>query len=156
MSFRDAARACEQIRLHLREGLQGLRAVDRSRVTSATPRNLRGSANVDQATRRQYPNDARWDYVVGFRQGATNDSAIWVEVHPASSTASVGEVLRKLDWLKEWLKTDGKSLAQLPSIFVWLATDSVAFRSGSSSRRKIAEAGVAFFARAVRLEQLKK
>lgn len=66
-----------------------------------------GSVDVDTVLSQQYPNDPRWDFVIGVQSmGAAHKELIWIEVHPASSD-SISAVLAKLEWLKGWLKNNG-------------------------------------------------
>lgn len=60
---------------------------------------VNGSLEIDEATKKLYPNYNRWDYVL-----SVNDKCYFVEVHSAN-TGEVSTVLRKLVWLKTWLQT---------------------------------------------------
>jgi hypothetical protein len=143
MRFREAVEDTAAIRGQYREGLQGVRNVDRSRLSCATPRRLCGSVDLDGALRLVHPNDPRWDYAIGVSEGVQNDTVIWVEVHPASS-CHVEEVLRKLQWLKDWLRYDAPAMGRLPRHFRWIATGTVSFRRGSREEKKIAQRGLRF------------
>lgn len=149
MTFREAVRSTPAVQSHLRNGLQALRGVDRNRLHSAEPRRFRGSVNLEEALSPSGPGDPRWDYGIGVARRA-GDLALWLEVHPASSAHHLEEVRRKLDWLKKWLRVEAPALESLPPRFVWLASGSVCFHSGSPQRRRIAQFGLLF--RAGRLD----
>ncbi len=108
--------------------------------------NLLGSVDLDVALQNQYPNDPRWDYGIGVQKG-NETRAIWIEVHPAHTT-NVDEVLRKLGWLKQWLKTEAPDLNALTPVhnaFHWIATSGVqiAFPTGDSRiAKRLAQAGL--------------
>ena len=122
----------------------GLRALgnDSSRVQVARRRSLVGSVALDDVLRARYPDDPRWDYGVGLQKSA-RESAVWIEVHPAS-TSEVRTVLRKLQWLKNWLKTRAPALEKLTGVrsYFWVATRGVHIRQGSPQARLLQLAGL--------------
>jgi hypothetical protein len=65
----------------------------------------------------------------------------------------VGEVLRKLGWLKTWIAQDAPALSQLRRHFVWLATGRVSFHSGSPQMKTAAQSGLLFRARQLNLDR---
>ncbi len=154
MSFRQAVAATPGLSSHYQPGIQALRPEDRHRLRSSDARRLRGSMDVDTALRRSRPQDARWDYAIGIARRSHGDLVLWLEVHSASSLHNITEVLRKLEWLKGWLHTDAPALRSLPGRFLWLASGTVAFRSGSPQMIKIAQRGLRFCARQFDLDRI--
>ena len=152
MTFVEAVNSTPSIRAHLKSGLKALRNMDRGRV-SCDGRRLRGSVDIDGALRRFHPNAPRWDYAVGFGKARQQDSVAWLEVHPASSL-HIGEVLRKLHWLKLWLTNEASELNRLPLCFCWIATGTISFGRGSPQARRIAQAGLRFPVKHADLERL--
>jgi hypothetical protein len=72
-------------------------------------RNLcEGSVDIDTHLVRKYPQDNRWDYVIGY-----NRKAYFVEFHSAKDS-EVKVVIKKLQWLKNWLTTKAPLLKALP------------------------------------------
>ena len=155
MSFRAAVLGIPSIQSHYREGTQALRAQDRRRLTCSNARRLQGSVDLDTALMPVYPQAPRWDYGIGIARGSAKDLVVWLEVHSASSLRNLTEVLRKLEWLRDWLGSDAPALRSLPSSYVWLASGVVAFRSGSKHARRIAERGLLFRARQLDLDRIK-
>lgn len=153
MNFRRAVKATPAICNSLQEGLGAVRNVDRDRLRCSSPRRIRGSVNLDEGMRLVYPNDPRWDYVIGLSKGAHGDQLVWLEVHPASSR-HVDEVLDKLRWLKNWLDRDAAALRDLPAHFYWVATGSVAFRRGSREEKRIAQQGIRFPGKQLNFDQI--
>jgi hypothetical protein len=109
--------------------------------------------NIDRALRTLFPNAARWDYLVGVGGPRQRDSAVWIEVHSASSS-HIDDVLNKLRWLEQWLASSAPELKQLPPSFCWIATGTVSFRRGSLLANKIAQAGLRFPVKHLNLESL--
>jgi len=152
MSFREAVESTPAIRAHFREGLQAVRGGDRDRLRCSQPRRLRGSVNLEEVLPPGQTNEPRWDYGIGIGS-SRSDAVVWLEVHPASSTGHVDEVLRKLGWLRTWMSRDAAALAELPRHFVWLATGSVSFHGGSPQMKRVAQNGLLFRARQLDLDR---
>jgi hypothetical protein len=135
-------------------GLKALTAAHRKRIQQGEARIL-GSINLDGALCQRYPNEPRWDYGIGIQKGS-KPFAIWVEVHPAS-TSNVSEVLLKLRWLKGWLSGQATQLHALTPpqrAYHWIATDGVHITPNSPEARQLAQAGLTMLRKVLRLETL--
>ena len=124
-----------------RKGLRAIRAVDSGHVSAMRPRQLLGSADVDQSLAQVLPNANRWDYLVGRSHGG-HLQAHWIEIHPAGSDANIGEVKKKLAWLTGWLR--GNPLAAYPRDIVWVASGKSAFNVRAPAVRALAARGCRF------------
>jgi hypothetical protein len=144
MKFARAVHNCPALAGALRPGLQALEAAERHHINCANPRRLAGSVDVDLALSQALPNEPRWDYAVGVKHDHATEVVIWIEVHPASSTGEVGNVIAKLNWLKSWSAANALDLKRLTRGYVWVTTGSVAFSASSPQRRQLAAAGVQF------------
>lgn len=121
--FAPAIEAAEHLTL-----VAGLGAVrkgegkDRIRAAAAA---LLGSANIDEDCRVAFPNDNRWDYVIGIQQAQT-DMAVFVEVHSAESS-DVSKMEDKLNWLLTLFlrRAPQAALSQLPREIHWVASGRV-------------------------------
>jgi hypothetical protein len=142
MTFEAAVRAAASVSDHYRNGLQALRAGDAGCIWCRNPRRLTGSVNVDGALQAAEPDAPRWDYGIGLRRKSA-ENAIWVEVHPASST-SITDMLNKLQWLRDWLRAQAPTLAALTqSDYYWVSTDAtIAITPNSPQARRLAAAGL--------------
>jgi len=82
---------------------------------------------------------ARWDYGIGVQKSDGGAIAVWVEVHPAK-TSEVDTVIKKLQWLKQWLRERAPLLNQMtpPDAFYWVATSGVNILPDSSQARLLA------------------
>jgi hypothetical protein len=92
------------------------------------------------------PNAPRWDYGVGVAQGGVGDKIHWVEVHPATD-GDVKDVLRKLAWLRTWLRENARHLLAMTAAekgFVWIATKDIGFRPGSPKAKQLEAQGLGF------------
>ena len=68
-----------------------------------------------------YPNDSRWDYVVGYRR-SKKAVAHFIEVHSAEAS-DVSKIQEKLEWLRGFLQEEAQgSLAALSREFHWVAS----------------------------------
>lgn len=134
LTFIEAVNNTSELSGHCKSGLSALGS-DSSHVTANNPRLIDGSVDIDSCMTTSCPNDSRWDYVIGY-----NGNVFFVEVHPAQ-TSNVEEMIKKVVWLKNWLKGSAPDLLSLHKcgIFHWIPSGKVKILSNSSQARKIAQ-----------------
>lgn len=134
-TFKSIVQAIPALAGAYREGLQALESKDAGKVKPQNPRRLSGSVYLDKCLKTTNPHDARWDYVIGYRE-----KAYFVEVHPAN-TSNVDEVVKKKKWLDVWLKTNALDLKAMMAgtSYYWIASGKVAILPNSPQARKIAK-----------------
>jgi hypothetical protein len=117
LSFRQAVEATSDIENGYLPGLTALGVYSKRIVVSDTTK-IQGSVDIDDCTIALYPNDSRWDYAFAYK-----DEVFFVEVHSAI-TSEVKTVLKKLQWLKDWLVTRAPEINKLKAKsrnpFVWV------------------------------------
>jgi hypothetical protein len=141
MSFRQAVAATAGLENAYRPGLRALRNEHRSRIACADSRRLTGSVNLDEALAESRPNDPRWDYGIGVRRARRSEHVVWVEVHPAA-TSNVKDVMKKLAWLKNWLRDSAPRLNRMPAEYVWVASGRVRIPAHAPQSRQLAQSGI--------------
>lgn len=120
MDFRQAVQSVSNIAQSYRPGLQALDN-GHSGFIQGNKSLVKGSVNVDEALKGAYPEESRWDYVIGYEKNG-NEIAVWVEVHPASSLHEAETMTKKAKWLKNWLEKDGQALRKMSvKTLYWLA-----------------------------------
>ena len=143
MSFKDAVRdAPSPVNKAYHIGKQALKKEHRKLVDCAEPRRITGSIDLDSALAKEpgYASQPRWDYGLGYESVDGREQAIWVEVHSAT-TKEVSAVLRKLQWLRDWLEEHAGSLNRLTQSassevrFVWIASSGVKITPNSRQAR---------------------
>lgn len=142
MSFAGDVDATEGLAGAHRSGLGALSGSAASHVSVRPETRLSGSVDLDSALRPLFPTAARWDYVIGRKQGRKRDLLHWIEIHPASGGKNVGEVAAKVQWLRGWLA--GTPLAAYPRRLVWVASGRAAFNARDPKLKALALAGVQF------------
>ncbi len=121
---------------------QGLRAMGRnsSKVELSDTRKADGSLDVDACVARLYPDENRWDYVLGY-----DGKAYFVEIHPAQ-TSEISIVLKKLQWLKDWLNGKASAINQLKAKertpFYWVQSGKFNILKTSRQYRELVNAGL--------------
>lgn len=132
-SFKNAVGNCVEIKDALQPGLSALRTNSKL-IKPRNPKLLDGSVDIDNAVISIYPDESRWDYVVGY-----SNEAFFIEVHPADTT-NVNEMLNKVKWLKQWLDKVAPDLKRLHKggVFYWIPSGRVNILKGSNQYRKIA------------------
>lgn len=137
--FKAAVEGTPDVAKGYRSGLQAIKEADKDAVVLKDNRKVDGSLNIDKETKLLYPHDSRWDYAIGY-YGKVN----FVEVHPAN-TSNISEMVKKKEWLKNWLKSKAPLLDGLPAgnpKFLWAATESgVHISNQASHKRKLAQLG---------------
>jgi hypothetical protein len=119
MTFRQAVLATPDIATGYEAGLSAMGA-DSVRVSVTNTTQLRGSVDIDSCTTAKYPDANRWAYALAYK-----DEVFFVEIHSAN-TGEVRTVLRKLQWLKDWLYSEAPDIDKLKAKsrnpFVWIHT----------------------------------
>lgn len=139
MSFKSKVEQIEDISRCLEDGLHALRR-NRSKVILTDSRKCNGSIDLDTCLQIKYPNEPRWDYIIGY-----NEKAYFAEVHPVSG--HVSDILSKVTWLRNWLKKEGSPLAEIheDANFHWIPTSGV--RLIGKHRRLLAQNKIVIKAR---------
>jgi len=135
MRFKLAVESVPALKGAYRTGLQALNNRHKNLIT-ADGNNLTGSVNLDESLKKgEHAQASRWDYGIGYKIN-NFEVAVWVEVHPASSTGNLNEVVEKLKWLNKFLS--GKWQSQLRAMtfrqYFWVATGRVNPRLSRKSR----------------------
>lgn len=133
MTFKEAVEQTPQVAGAYKAGILAFGDYS-SKVVVPENRLLGGSVDIDAATVELYPNDNRWDYAFDY-----NGEAFFIEVHTAS-TSETSTVLRKLEWLKVWLREQAPQINQLKSSrippFYWVQSKQYALPTHTPQYRK--------------------
>ena len=120
-----------------------MRAEDKLHIKAKDTRCLSGSVDIDTALLEKEPNANRWDYVISYKQPKNKEFLYWVETHTGSDK-EIKVVLKKLEWLKNWLNNDGSKLAKFERKFIWVASGKTSFTNGSTQVKILAEKGLQY------------
>ena len=135
MSFRSAIEKTPPLAKALKPGLRAL-GNNSGKIRPSDSSRCEGSVDIDATVKAQYPEDSRWDYALGY-----GGKTYFVEVHTAK-TDEVSSVLKKLQWLKDFLARDAPELNQEPKSFHWVASGKVAILPNSPQARQLAQKGI--------------
>lgn len=136
-AFKEAVENTPDIKDHYCPGLQAVKGSERKMISPEDTKKLSGSVDIDSALKAHNPNEARWDYTIGYE-----DKAYFVEVHPAN-TSEVDTVIKKVEWLKDWLNKKAsklKSIGQPP--YYWIPSGSYSILKGSPQEKKLSQNGI--------------
>ena len=131
--FKEAVENTPDVAKAYEPGLQALGA-NRNKIELADTRQCGGSIDIDGATTAIYPQQNRWDYCFSYK-----GEVYFVEVHSAN-TGEVSTVLRKLQWLKDWLHNHApdinalKAASQQP--FYWIQSNGFHILPNSAQYRQ--------------------
>ena len=105
-----------------KSGIQAVKGSDRDKFDFLkSSRNINGSIDIDSALKKEYPEDNRWDYSIGYK-----DVAYFFEVHPMTEK-EIATIIKKSQWLKKILSDKAMNLNSIRDKscpFFWLSTDS--------------------------------
>ena len=148
MTFKEAVEAAQHpVNGAYCPGKQAMEKKHRCLVTCVDSTRFTGSIDLDTALRHHRPGDNRWDYGLGYKPANGSEQAIWVEVHSAI-TSEVSKVLRKLQWLKDWLNENAEQLRQLSERadkdirYVWIASSGVQIPKHLRQAKRLAQSGL--------------
>lgn len=119
-------------------GIGAIKREYRVRIVVPDTRALLCSLDIDNAVKTLYPDANRWDYALEY-----NKEVFFLEFHPAE-TSAVSIMLKKLEWLKMWLRMKAPEIDALKSTsynpYYWIGSGSFNIIKTSSQYRKLAEA----------------
>ena len=142
MNFKGAVEQTPDVKDAWRPGLQALRAEDRPHVVAEDTRNLRGSADIDGALMGNEPNSNRWDFGIGYQhEDQENEVIYWTEMHTASDS-QVSVVIKKAQWLVNWLKTRAPKLRAFENDIVWVSSGATSMTLSSPKQKLMAQVGL--------------
>lgn len=138
-AFQIAVENTPDVKNGFRAGLQAVKNSDRNKVNVTDPRKLQGSLDIDTQVQKKYPQEPRWDYALSY-----DDKLYFFEVHPAS-TSEVDAVIKKLIWLKDWLKNKAPEINKLQKgvhPYVWIQSGRYDILDSGKSGKKLAASGI--------------
>lgn len=142
MNFKEAVEKTPALKNSWCPGLQALRTEDKPHIEAVDPRKLTGSVDVDTAYQKLMPQSNRWDFAIAFQHSNRDKEVVyWVELHTASDS-QVKVVIKKTQWLREWLKGEGKPLAGFEKEIVWVSSGATTFTRSSPQKKLMAQAGL--------------
>lgn len=136
-TFRTAVAATPEVANCFQSGLQALGKYSQ-KIAPANLSKCEGSVDIDACTTAIYPTQNRWDYALSY------DSKVYfVEVHSAE-TGEVSTVLRKLQWLKDWLNQKAPEINKLKADapYFWIKSGRFSILKNSSQAKQIAKSGI--------------
>lgn len=143
-TFKQAVAKTPHLEGQWKSGLGALRSQDKLNIVPADPRRLSGSVDLDTALRKlqDHSQANRWDFAIGFQHSnLKRDFIYWVEIHTGSDR-EISVVLRKLEWLRQWLRGDGAPLANFNCQFVWVPSGATKFTKRARQVKVLAGHGL--------------
>lgn len=138
------------MRARVQPGLQALASRDRQAIDATPPDLVRDSLDLDLALAAEYPNEARWDYLIGIAAPERNPIAI--EIHPATE-GEVDRIIEKKRSAQPHLRTHLRGGARIRAWY-WVASGKVALPPTGSGARRLAAAGVRLAGRTLALPRV--
>jgi len=137
-NFKQAVESTPDVAKCYQNGYQALGKYSK-KVEPTDKSKCEGSIDIDDCTVIKYPNANRWDYAVGY-----DGKVVFIEVHSAN-TSQVSVVLKKLQWLKDWLETHApeiKILKMHEPAFIWVRSGKNYILPNDNRMRNAAAKGI--------------
>lgn len=139
MTFKQAVEATPDIKKCYQAGLRAFGS-DSKKIHLGDTTKCEGSVDIDGCTTTNYPQSNRWDYCFSYKS-----EVFFVEVHTAN-TAEVSTVLRKLQWLRDWLNHEAPELAKLRAQsrnpYYWIQSSKFNIPKTSKQYRQVVQEGI--------------
>lgn len=119
---------------NLKSGLQALGRNSR-RIKAQDPGSILYSIDFDTALKKSYPEDSRWDYAVEC------DELYYIEIHPANGTSNIDDLRKKVDWLRETIKSLKLEISK-PQKYIWIPTGAVKISRNSKYQKQLSQHGI--------------
>ncbi len=137
--FKEAVESTEHVKNCYQDGLRALGA-HRNKVELSDTSCCEGSVGIDACVLTKFPINNRWDYTFSYKE-----EVFFVEVHSAN-TGEVSAVLKKLQWLKDWLNQHAPEINKLKAkskpAFYWLQSNGYHISKNSRQERLIVQEGL--------------
>ena len=150
MSFTKAAgKAPAAVAAAVKPGKQALTREHARQINCTRVAALTASVDLDDALHAdpKYAQASRWDYGLGYKIQGGEEVAIWAEVHSAT-TGEVRAMLKKLEWLKQYLREECEDLWKLTlaaeAPYHWVASKRVAILRNSPQARLLSRSALPF------------
>lgn len=131
LSFEEAVKATSDISDCFQKGLKAF-GKNSIKIKLNDSKQCEGSVEIDACVKDKYPNDSRWDYVFSYM-----GNIYFIEIHPAH-TSEISVVLKKLKWLKDWLRTQAPEIDKLKAKenpFFWIQSGQYDIPASSQAKR---------------------
>jgi hypothetical protein len=139
LTFKEAVEGTDDVKTCYQNGLKAL-GRHSSKIELSDTKQCQGSLNIDDCVARKYPALNRWDYAFSYKS-----EVFFVEVHSAN-TGDVRVVLRKLQWLKDWLHAHAPKINSLKAKnrtpYYWIQSNGFHIPNSSPQSRIAAQAGI--------------
>ncbi len=136
--FKSAVEASPEIQNCFQNGLQALGSYS-TKIQVEDTSKICGSVDLDACVAGSYPTQNRWDYIICY-----DEIIYFVEVHSAD-TSEVSVVLKKLDWLKDWLNQKAPEINKIKHKtlpYFWIQSKGYGIAKNSRQDRLLAQKGL--------------
>ena len=140
LTFKQAIGQTHEVKKCFQKGLRAF-GKDSAKIELADQAKCGGSLFIDDCLKKQklYSNENRWDYALEYET-----EVYFVEVHSAN-TCEVRKVLKKLQWLKDWLQQKAPEISKLKAKkqpYYWIQSNDFDIPSTARQYREAAQASI--------------
>lgn len=133
---------------HVQAGLGAIEKSHRVLIAEDVKIQIDESLDLDAAIQPNFPNDNRWDYLLGH-----NGKVLGLEPHSAKDD-QVSTVISKRIAAKDHLKSHLKPGSRVHAWF-WVASNRVEFANTERTTRRLDESGICFVGKQLKAKHIK-
>jgi hypothetical protein len=141
---RAALLATSVLSTQVRDGLRALHGSDQNYLAKDIRRAFADSLALDAVLRHEYPEENRWDYLLGH---GSPPAVVGLEPHSARGD-QISTVIRKKEAARQQLAAHLRPGRRV-SAWLWVASGDVQFADTEKARRRLDEHGIRFVGRQV-------
>jgi hypothetical protein len=130
-------------------GLSAVQANHRALIDATVHSDFADSLDLDAAVQAQFPQDNRWDYLLGHEPSR---AVVGLEPHSAKQD-EISTVIAKRKAARDQLRGHLKPAARI-SPWLWVASGKVHFADTEKARRQLDQEGITFVGRKVLAKHL--
>ena len=146
--MRTALQTTSSLVPHVQDGLGALEKAHRALIAQDVGIQIGDSLNLDTAMQPDFPNDHRWDYLLGH-----SGKVLGLEPHSAKDD-QISTVIDKRKAARDHLNTHLKPGAQVHAWF-WVASNRVEFADTERTTRRLDQGGIRFVGKQLQAKHLK-
>jgi len=143
--LRAALNDGSSLREHVKDGMSAFARVDLGLVAESERSRIGDSLNLDTATRAEFPEANRWDYILSLPEVP---EIVGIEPHSAKDSEITVVIAKKkhaIEYLRNHLR-GGYRIAR----WFWVSPGTVGFSRMDRARRRLDQNGIQFVGRMLR------
>lgn len=148
--IRSSLKPASSLHDMVRDGIKALKKIHRKYLAEEIRNVFSDSLDLDEAMRENHGLENRWDYLLGYTEGA---KVVALEPHSAKQD-EIRTIIRKKEAAMRQLRGHLKR-GNGVALWIWVASGTVHFADTEKARRRLDQNGIQFVGKKVLLKNLR-